>query len=339
MTETYYTVLDVSRTASATEIKTAYRELMRQVHPDAVPNASPYWKKEAEEKSKEINEAYQVLSNPGKRRLYDQQLDAYYQREQTHQHSARNSGPNASPASGNPGPGQQTQANQAAASQGSNVNQGQWHAPGKQAPPPALAFRVGAFISRHLWPRNWWTGFRFKLTTAGLVLALGAGVVFWMTQQQSAQQQEPAWQKEARERLVAKRIAGEQLPAKKAAVWIDPATRLMWAMQDNGSDVNWNQADDYCRNELLGGYSDWRLPTIDELETIYDKRANSNGASQNILINRLYVKGQFHLSGFPWSSNIDRQAWYFSFGTGRRSLSDSNDSNGMRALCVRRPGK
>ncbi len=79
MTETYYTVLGVPRSATATEIKAAYRELMRQVHPDAVPNASPYWRKLAEEKAKEINEAYQVLSDSAKRRQYDQLLDAYQQ--------------------------------------------------------------------------------------------------------------------------------------------------------------------------------------------------------------------------------------------------------------------
>ncbi|SRR5581483_7025920 len=79
MTETYYTVLGVPRSATAAEIKAAYRELMRQVHPDAVPNASPYWKKLAEEKAKEINEAYQVLSHSAKRRQYDQLLDEYQQ--------------------------------------------------------------------------------------------------------------------------------------------------------------------------------------------------------------------------------------------------------------------
>jgi hypothetical protein len=72
--ETYYTVLGVPETASSAQIKAAFRDLVRQVHPDSVPNASPYWKRAAEEKTKEINEAYSVLSNQSKRREYDRLL-------------------------------------------------------------------------------------------------------------------------------------------------------------------------------------------------------------------------------------------------------------------------
>lgn len=92
MPETYYTVLGVTRTASAAEIKAAYRELIRQVHPDVIPNAPPYWKKQAEQKSKEINEAYQVLSNSWKRKEYDEQLDAYFRRRSQQAQAAYGSG-------------------------------------------------------------------------------------------------------------------------------------------------------------------------------------------------------------------------------------------------------
>ncbi len=61
----YYDVLGVPRNASQEEIKRAYKRLARQYHPDI--NKSP----DAEEKFKEINEAYQVLSDPEKRRQYD----------------------------------------------------------------------------------------------------------------------------------------------------------------------------------------------------------------------------------------------------------------------------
>lgn len=63
----YYQVLGVSRTASDEEIKKAFRKLARQYHPDVAKN-----KKEAEEKFKEINEAYEVLSDPAKRKKYDE---------------------------------------------------------------------------------------------------------------------------------------------------------------------------------------------------------------------------------------------------------------------------
>ncbi|MFQ3588575.1 MAG: DnaJ C-terminal domain-containing protein [Fimbriimonadaceae bacterium] len=67
MAKDYYDLLGVSRTADEKEIKTAYRRLARKYHPDVNPND-----KTAEAKFKEISEAYEVLSNPDKRRLYDQ---------------------------------------------------------------------------------------------------------------------------------------------------------------------------------------------------------------------------------------------------------------------------
>ncbi len=62
----YYTILGVPRNATQDEIKRAYRRLAMQYHPDKNPG-----NKEAEEKFKEISEAYQVLSDPEKRALYD----------------------------------------------------------------------------------------------------------------------------------------------------------------------------------------------------------------------------------------------------------------------------
>lgn len=62
----YYATLGVSRTATDEEIKKAFRKLARVYHPDVAKD-----KKVAEEKFKEINEAYEVLSDPEKRRKYD----------------------------------------------------------------------------------------------------------------------------------------------------------------------------------------------------------------------------------------------------------------------------
>jgi curved DNA-binding protein len=63
----YYNILGVPRTASESDIKKAFRKLAREHHPDVAKN-----KKQAEEKFKEINEAYEVLSDPAKRRRYDE---------------------------------------------------------------------------------------------------------------------------------------------------------------------------------------------------------------------------------------------------------------------------
>src|SRR5260370_6452416 len=63
----YYELLGVSRKASAKDIRTAYRKLARKYHPDLNPGD-----KSSEEKFKQVQEAYDVLSDAKKRRMYDQ---------------------------------------------------------------------------------------------------------------------------------------------------------------------------------------------------------------------------------------------------------------------------
>src|SRR5206468_11789091 len=67
MAKDYYKTLGVDKSATSAEIKSAYRKLARKHHPDVNPN-----NKEAEQRFKEVNEAYQVLSDPEKRKKYDE---------------------------------------------------------------------------------------------------------------------------------------------------------------------------------------------------------------------------------------------------------------------------
>jgi TonB family protein len=126
------------------------------------------------------------------------------------------------------------------------------------------------------------------------------------------------------------------------ATWSDPATGLMWTKEDNGSDVNWGQANSYCYNlQRLGGYSGWRLATIDELLGIYDPNVSiqvilGNGPTANF-----HVKGNLKLSGWwVWSGSQYNPgtARGFSFNDGLPSDFRLGYSNFGRALCVRRSG-
>ena len=103
----------------------------------------------------------------------------------------------------------------------------------------------------------------------------------------------------------------------------------MWAKKDNGKDVNWQQATDYCRNLQLAGHSDWRLPEIKELKSIYEPGADIGG---------MHVKGNLQLTGWQWSKsrgNASDQARYFFFSDGERGSDKLTYSYGKRALCVR----
>lgn len=67
MKEDYYKILDIERTATEVEIKSAFRRQAMKYHPDRNPG-----NKEAEEQFKKVNEAFSVLSDPQKRQMYDQ---------------------------------------------------------------------------------------------------------------------------------------------------------------------------------------------------------------------------------------------------------------------------
>src|ERR1700683_5786641 len=67
----YYGVLGVRRDADADEIKKAYRRLARELHPDVNPDPA------LQERFKEVTQAYEVLSDPEKRQMYDLGADPY----------------------------------------------------------------------------------------------------------------------------------------------------------------------------------------------------------------------------------------------------------------------
>src|SRR3954466_14804049 len=89
----YYSILEIPKNASVDDIKKAYRKLARKYHPDINPND-----KEANKKFQQINEANEVLSDPEKRKKYDQygkdwqHADAFENARQQHGRSQRTYG-------------------------------------------------------------------------------------------------------------------------------------------------------------------------------------------------------------------------------------------------------
>ncbi len=124
-------------------------------------------------------------------------------------------------------------------------------------------------------------------------------------------------------------------------VYCDPDTNLMWTIKDNGNDIIWPDAGQYCGSLTLAGLSGWELPTIDQLEKLYDPRSSS----------ACKIQEPFRLTACcPWSSTkegsltpanrfVSRWAWYFDFGYGKRLATGMAHSSGSRALCVRRSGE
>jgi hypothetical protein len=131
------------------------------------------------------------------------------------------------------------------------------------------------------------------------------------------------------------------------APWVDPSTRLMWTGQDNGRDITWSHSLAYCLDLRLAGYSDWRLPTVDELEGIYDDSGFNAQHPNGVVIGLAgKAKGGLLTTGArEWSSDrvLDDRghksglAWEFDFPHGGRWKDPTGYYGQLRAVCVRRP--
>jgi hypothetical protein len=118
---------------------------------------------------------------------------------------------------------------------------------------------------------------------------------------------------------------------------LDTRTNLMWAAKDNGSDINRADAKNYCENYRGGGYTDWRMPTQNELAGLYDAgKTNKNPPSGG-------CQGNYHLTELihitcccPWASETrGSEAAKFFFDNGERYWYPQSFGNGNRALPVR----
>lgn len=117
---------------------------------------------------------------------------------------------------------------------------------------------------------------------------------------------------------------------RREAVYVSPHTGFMWARRDNGRNIRWRRAGDYCGELRLAGFDDWRLPTLEELDTLTALWSQA-----------LYkVLGPVQLSACcPWSSQAESEtrAWSVDFRSRKPSLAHVDYSSGLRALCMRVP--
>ena len=103
----------------------------------------------------------------------------------------------------------------------------------------------------------------------------------------------------------------------------------MWTKADNGSGISLSQAKRYCQASTAGGFKDWRLPAIDDLQGLFGGPGDERG---------YHVRGPLKLTGWRWSSTPgerEGEGWTLDFGDGGRASVAAGDSGLNRALCVR----
>ena len=107
---------------------------------------------------------------------------------------------------------------------------------------------------------------------------------------------------------------------------LDTHSNLMWATKDNGGDINWANAKSYCENYRGGGYTDWRMPTQDELAELYDDAGYDVHLTELINLTRASA----------WASDTrGSEAACFDFYSGRRYWDPQSIGGTGRALPVR----
>jgi Protein of unknown function (DUF1566) len=116
----------------------------------------------------------------------------------------------------------------------------------------------------------------------------------------------------------------------------DGRTMLQWLQDDNGGDIDWNDARSYCE----GKHDGWRLPSLRELKTIYNEQERGVKCAQTIC----RVSSKFHVTGtWFWSATqVGKDAtdgielaWGVLMTNGAQTQTVREASYGSRALCVR----
>ena len=110
--------------------------------------------------------------------------------------------------------------------------------------------------------------------------------------------------------------------------YTDPKTNLTWQVQTNPTKMSWQEAMDYCQDLTLGGFDDWRLPTIRELLSIVDYKSYNPAIDTDIFPDTV--------SSYYWSSttyaHLTNYAWLVNFSIGYDTFSNKSYSYYVRAV-------
>ncbi len=110
----------------------------------------------------------------------------------------------------------------------------------------------------------------------------------------------------------------------------DIKTGLMWAVNDNRADINLNDGIAYCENYTAEGHNDWRLPTQEELATLYDQNSTGDDGGYSII-------ASIKITGCClWASDKrDARVASFDFDYGNPDWGHPNSTINARVLPVR----
>jgi len=117
---------------------------------------------------------------------------------------------------------------------------------------------------------------------------------------------------------------------------LDTSTNLMWAAMDNGSNINWVNAKSYCENYRGGGYTDWRMPTLNELASLYESSKSRLPSCSYFF--KIHVATELIditcFAHWAWET-FQSEVADFSFRSGDRNWGNPSLSGRTRALPVR----
>jgi hypothetical protein len=122
---------------------------------------------------------------------------------------------------------------------------------------------------------------------------------------------------------------------------VDTETGLMWASKDDGKGLNEKDAVDYCENYKAGGYTDWRMPSLEELETLFDPLTRNRSGYHVTKLIDITAESVWALespsatSAFNFVDGSKGTAFYEGPGSGTWYRDDKEGAVITRALPVR----